>query len=209
MPHRHCAAELNAAGHHNNRHHSPSPGNRSYKRDHSLVSEQPWTIRPGEAKKGLRFSGDRTKMEPIADPGLSCFHQPTSVLSILPLFLLGTCTSQTPIPSPSLPTVTPVPETYVEIGYEDLQLRELGQDLLTDPGLPGCDLRDLPAFNWKLVDAGQVAIRTQEEYALHIDSLYAEGYAVFQENLAAFPDTYQSVPNYGGDEFLEICNVFP
>jgi hypothetical protein len=133
----------------------------------------------------------------------------TSVLSILLLLLLGACTSQTPIPSPSPPTVTPVPPAYVEIGYEDLQLREIGQDLLTDPGMPGCDLQGLPAFNWKLVDAGQVAIRTQEEYALHIDSLYSEGYAVFLQNLSAFPDTYQSVPNYGYDEFLEICNVFP
>ena len=86
----------------------------------------------------------------------------TSVLSILLLLLLGACTSQTPIPSPSPPTVTPVPPAYVEIGYEDLQLRELGQDLLTDPGMPGCDLQGLPAFNWKLVDAGQVAIRTQD-----------------------------------------------
>ena len=117
-----------------------------------------------------------------------------SVLSILLLFLLGACTSQTPIPSPSPPTITPVPPPYVEIGYEELQLRELDQDLLTDPGMPGCDLRDLPALNWKLVDAGQVAIRTQAEYASQVDSLYSEGYAMFQENLAAFPDTYQSVP---------------
>jgi len=141
--------------------------------------------------------------------GKKVMNKHTSALSILLLILLGACTSQTAIPSPSPPTVTPVLPPYVEIGYEDLQLRELGQDLLTDPGMPGCDLRDLPAFNWKLVDAGQVAIRTQEEYASQVDSLYSEGYVVFQENLSAFPDTYQSVPNYGYDEFLEMCNVFP
>jgi hypothetical protein len=133
----------------------------------------------------------------------------TSVLPILLVLLLSACTSLTPIPSPSPPTITPVPPPYVEIGYEDLQERELDQDLLTDPGIPGCDLQDLPAFNWKLVDAGQVAIRTQEEYASQVDSLYSEGYVVFQENLAAFPDTYQSIPDYGYAEFLELCNAFP
>ncbi len=75
--------------------------------------------------------------------------------------------------------------------------------------MPGCDLQDLPAFNWKLLDAGQVVIRAQEEYASNVDSLYSEGYRMFQENLAGFPDTYQSIPDYGYDEFLEICNVFP
>jgi hypothetical protein len=124
-------------------------------------------------------------------------------------FLISACTGETPTPLLRTPTATPVPPTYVETRYEDLQLRELGQDVLTDPGVPGCDLRDLPAFNWKLPDAGQVAIRTQREYTSNANSLYSEGYAVFQENLAAFPNTYQSIPNYSYDEFLEICNVFP
>lgn len=129
-----------------------------------------------------------------------------SFVLILSTLIGSGCEPTTARPTP---TATPVPPTYVETRYEGLQLRELGQDVLTDPGIPGCDLRDLPAFNWKLLDAGQVATRTQNEYTSNIDSLYSEGYAVFQENLAAFPDTYQSIPNYSYDEFLEICNVFP
>lgn len=62
--------------------------------------------------------------------------------------------------------------------------------------MPGCDLQDLPAFNWKLLDGGQVVIRTQEEYASNVDSLYSEGYRMFQETLAGFPDTYQSIPTF-------------
>ena len=121
---------------------------------------------------------------------------------LLGLILFAGCASQEP-------TQPQLPSSAIEIQVEDLQLRELGQEVLTDPGIPGCDLQDLPAFNWKLEDAGQVVIRTQEEYASNVDSLYSEGYTMFQENLEAFPDTYAAVPDYGYDEFVEMWSVFP
>jgi hypothetical protein len=103
---------------------------------------------------------------------------------------------------------TPLP-TYVEIPYEELVLAELDQEILTDPGIPGCSLFDLPPFGWKEVNSGIVDIRTPEDYAIRIGSLYQEGYRAYLDNRVGFPDTYQSIAEMSYEEFLATCNVFP
>lgn len=98
---------------------------------------------------------------------------------------------------------------YVEILYSDLVLDQLDPDILTDPGIPGCSLTDLPPFGWKEVNSGRVDIRTPEDYGIQVGSLYQEGYRNYQENRVDFPDLYQSIPDMSYEEFLETCNVFP
>lgn len=103
---------------------------------------------------------------------------------------------------------TPI-SPYVVIPFTELELEELNQEILNDPGLPGCRLSDLPPFGWKEVDSGMVDIRTPLDYALRVGSLYQEGYRNYLENRIDFPDTYQSIPEMSYEEFLAICNVFP
>jgi len=104
------------------------------------------------------------------------------------------------------PTLLP---TYVEIPYSELVLDELDQDILADPGIPGCSLADLRPFGWKTVDSGVVDIRTPEYYAIQTESLYQEGYRDYQQAHEEYPDKYQSIPEISYEEFLETCNVFP
>jgi hypothetical protein len=118
------------------------------------------------------------------------------------MILLGACSV---LPAGE-PTLFPA---YLEIPYSELVLEQLDQDLLVDPGIPGCSLFDLPPFNWKEVDSGLVDIRTPEDYAINIGSLYQEGYRAYLENLYDFPETYQSIPELSYEEFLATCNVFP
>lgn len=99
--------------------------------------------------------------------------------------------------------------TYVEIPYSELVLEQLDPDILTDPGILGCNLADLPPFGWKEVNSGLVDIRTPEDYAIQVGSLYQEGYKNYQENRIDFPDTYRSIPNMTYEEFLATCDVFP
>ena len=102
-----------------------------------------------------------------------------------------------------------LPPTYVEEPYLDLILDELDPSLLTDPGIPGCKLADLPPFGWKEVDSGLVDIRTPEEYTIKTESLYQEGYLGYLQTREEYPETYQSIPEISYEEYLEICNVFP
>lgn len=103
----------------------------------------------------------------------------------------------------------PLPPTYVEVPYTDLALETLDQNLLTDPGIPGCDLADLPPFGWKEVDSGLVDIRRPEDYAIRVGSLYQEGYRTYLDNRLDYPETYQTLPEMSYEEFLATCDVFP
>jgi hypothetical protein len=102
-----------------------------------------------------------------------------------------------------------VPLPYVEVPYMDLVLEELGQTALVNPGTPGCSLADLRPFGWKTVDSGFVDIRTPDDYADQIESLYQEGYLDYLQTRLEYPDRYQSIPEMSYEEFLTTCNVFP
>jgi len=54
--------------------------------------------------------------------------------------------------------------------------------------IPGCRLADLPPFHWKEVDSGLVDIRTSEDYAIQIESLYQEGYLGYQQARVEYPE---------------------
>ena len=116
--------------------------------------------------------------------------------------LLGAC-------SVTLGSESTLPSTYVEIPYSDLALGELDPEILSDPGIPGCKLSDLPPFLWKEVNTGIVDIRTPEEYAFSVGSLYQDGFRAYQYDRMENPDTYQSMPEMSYEEFLVTCNVFP
>lgn len=118
------------------------------------------------------------------------------------LILLGAC-NVTQAGEPTLPP------TYVEVPYTDLVLEELGQAALANPGIPGCSLADLRPFGWKTVDSGFVDIRTPDDYAIQIESLYQEGYRDYLQTRVEYPDRYQSIPEMSYEEFLATCNVFP
>lgn len=107
---------------------------------------------------------------------------------------------------PGEPTLLP---TYIEIPYSELVLDELDQDILANPGIPGCSLADLRPFGWKTVDSGLVDIRTPQDYANQVESLYQEGYLDYQQTRLEYPDRYQSTPDLSYAEFLGTCNVFP
>ncbi len=98
---------------------------------------------------------------------------------------------------------------YVEIPYTELVLEELDQSILEDPKMLDCSLSDLPPFGWKEVDSGMVDIRTPEDYAIRIGSLYQEGYKAYLENRMDHPEVYGSTPEMSYEEFLSTCNVFP
>jgi hypothetical protein len=98
---------------------------------------------------------------------------------------------------------------YVELPHSELELDELNQDILADPGIPGCSLPDLRPFGWKTVDSGLVDIRTPQDYAIQVESLYQEGYLDYQQTRLEYPDRYQSTPEMSYEEFLALCNVFP
>jgi hypothetical protein len=104
------------------------------------------------------------------------------------------------------PTLLP---TYVEIPYSELVLEELDQDILADPEMPGCSLADLRPFGWKTVDSGFVDIRTPQDYANQVESLYQEGYRDYQQTRLEYPDRYQSTPEMSYEDFLRTCSVFP
>jgi hypothetical protein len=104
------------------------------------------------------------------------------------------------------PTLLP---TYVELPYSELVLEELDQDILADPEMPGCSLSDLRPFGWKTVDSGLVDIRTPQDYANQVESLYQEGYLDYQQTRLEYPDRYQSTPEMSYAEFLRTCSVFP
>lgn len=116
--------------------------------------------------------------------------------------LLGAC-------SVTLGSESTLPPTYVEIPYSDLALGELDPEILSDPGIPGCKLSDLSPFLWKEVNTGIIDIRTPEEYAFSVGSLYQEGFRANQYDRLENPDTYQSMPEMSYEEFLVTCNVFP
>ena len=84
-----------------------------------------------------------------------------------------------------------LPPTYVDVPYTDLVLEELGQVALANPGIPGCRLADLRPFGWKTVDSGFVDIRTPDDYAIQIESLYQEGYQDYLQTRVEYPDKYQ------------------
>lgn len=98
---------------------------------------------------------------------------------------------------------------YEEMPYKELILNELDQDILADPGIPGCSLADLRPFGWKTVDSGLVDIRTSKDYAVQVESLYQEGYLDYQQTRLEYPDRYQSTPEMSYEDFLRTCNVFP
>lgn len=104
---------------------------------------------------------------------------------------------------------TTLPPTYVEIPYSDLALEKLNPDILTEPGIPGCRLSDLPPFHWKEVNTGIVDIRNPEDYAIQTGSLYQEGFLAFQYERAENPIMRQSLPEMSYEEFIAICYVFP
>lgn len=116
--------------------------------------------------------------------------------------LLGAC-NLTPAEEPTHP------QTYVEIPYNELVLKELDQDILASPGMSGCSLADLRPFGWKTMDSGLVDIRTPEDYSIQVESLYQEGYLDYQQARVEYPDKYQLIPELSYEEFLAICNVFP
>ena len=99
--------------------------------------------------------------------------------------------------------------TYLEMPYSELVLEELDREVLTSLGISGCRLADLRPFGWKEVDSGLVDIRTPEDYANRVGSLYQEGYLDYQQTRAEYSDKYQSIPEISYEEFLAICNVFP
>ena len=102
-----------------------------------------------------------------------------------------------------------LPPTYVEEPYLDLILDEIDPNIRADPGIPGCGLADLRPFGWKEVDSGLVDIRTPEDYAIRIGSLYQEGYLDYLQTRVEYPDRYQSIPDMSYEEFFATCNVFP
>jgi len=104
------------------------------------------------------------------------------------------------------PTLAP---NYLEEFYTDLVLDEIDPNILADPGIPGCRLADLRPFGWKEVDSGLIDIRTSEEYAIQVESLYQEGYLDYLQARVEYPDRYQSIPEMSYEEFLTTCNVFP
>jgi hypothetical protein len=118
------------------------------------------------------------------------------------MILLGACK----MTLPSEPTLSPVCE---EVPFEELVLGELSPEALADPGIPGCSLADLRPFGWKEVDSGLVDIRTPDEYAIQVESLYQEGYLGYLQTRVEYPDRYQSLPEMSYEEFLATCNVFP
>jgi hypothetical protein len=99
--------------------------------------------------------------------------------------------------------------TFVEVPYSELVLEQLDSDILTDPRILGCSLVDLPPFSWKEVNSGMVDIRTLEDYANKVGSLYQKAYNNYQENRVDFPDMYRSIPDMTYQEFLATCDVFP
>jgi len=102
-----------------------------------------------------------------------------------------------------------LPPNYLEELYTNLVLDELDPNILADPGIPGCGLADLRPFGWKEVDSGLVDIRTSEDYAIQIESLYQEGYLDYLQTRKEYPDRYQSIPEMSYEEFFMTCNVFP
>jgi hypothetical protein len=104
------------------------------------------------------------------------------------------------------PTLLP---TYVELAYSELVLDELEQAILADPEIPGCSLADLRPFGWKTVDSGLVDIRTPQDYANQVESLYQQGYLDYKQTHLENPDRYQSTPEMSYEEFLRNCNIFP
>ena len=98
---------------------------------------------------------------------------------------------------------------YLEEHYTDLVLDKVDPNILADPGIPGCSLADLRPFGWKEVDSGLVDIRTPEDYAIQIESLYQEGYLDYLQTREEYPDRYQSIPEMSYEEFFLTCNVFP
>jgi hypothetical protein len=122
--------------------------------------------------------------------------------SIVGLTLLVACRSSQNLDQ------TPV-TNLVEISFTELVFKDLDQELLSDPAIPGCSLADLPPFGWKEVDSGLVDIRTPDEYERRIGSLYQEGYRGYLDHRRDYPGTYQSLPEMSYEEFLATCNVFP
>lgn len=104
------------------------------------------------------------------------------------------------------PTLLP---TYEELPFSELVLNELDEHILADPGIPGCSLADLRPIGWKTVDSGLVDIRTPQDYANQVESLYQEGYLNYQQTRLEYPDKYHSTPEMSYEEFLITCNVFP
>lgn len=102
-----------------------------------------------------------------------------------------------------------LPTTYIEETFVYLVLEELDQEVLTDPGIPGCRLADLRPFGWKEVDSGLVDIRTPEDYAIQVESLYQEGFLDYLQTREEYPDRYQSIPEMSYEQFFATCNVFP
>lgn len=118
------------------------------------------------------------------------------------LILLGACN----VIQPGNPKRPP---NLKEVPYNDLTFRELGPEVLADPGIPGCSLADLRPFGWKTVDSGFVDIRTQKDYAIQVESLYQEGYQDYLQTRIEYPDTYETIPEMSYEEFLLTCDVFP
>ena len=118
------------------------------------------------------------------------------------LFLFYACS----VKQAGEPTLTPA---YVEVPYADLVLEELGQAALAYPEIPGCSLVDLRPFGWKTVDSGFVDIRSPDDYAIQVESLYQEGYQDYLQTRVEHPNKYQSIPQMSYEEFLMTCNVFP
>ena len=102
-----------------------------------------------------------------------------------------------------------LPPTYVEISYTDLFLDSTSLVDLVSPQIPGCKLSDLRPFGWKEMASGMVDIRTPEDFASRIESLYQEGYLDYLQTRMAYPDRYPSVPELSFEEFFTACNVFP
>jgi len=101
------------------------------------------------------------------------------------------------------------PPNYREELYTDLVFDQVDPNILADPGIPGCRLADLRPFGWKEVDSGLVDIRTPEDYALQIESLYQAGYLDYLQTRQEYPDRYQSILEMSYEEFFATCNVFP
>ena len=101
------------------------------------------------------------------------------------------------------------PSNFMEVPYAELVFQELGQEVLSPPGIPGCSLADLRPFGWKTVDSGFVDIRTQEDYAIQVESLYQEGYQDYLQARIEYPDTYETIPEMSYEKFLSNCDVFP
>jgi len=102
-----------------------------------------------------------------------------------------------------------LPPNYVEEPFTDLAMDELDQQINANPGISGCRLADLRPFKWKEVDSGLVEIRTPEDYAIQVESLYQEGYLDYLQTREEYPDRYQSILEMSYEEFFATCNVFP